>query len=459
MSELREQVKLAIPLALQQLGFQLMNTVDALLLGRYDDTALAAAGTGGNLLFVVVAIGLGILMGMDTVVPQALGGNRPDDARRYLGAGLRLAILVGLAGTLVVLATPLALDLAHVDQAVGFDARVYIDLRAVGIVPFLLSVAARSYLAAHSVTRPLIFAVVAGNIANFGLDLLLIYGVPALHVPPMGIAGAAIATSGVQVITLAIYFRALHRIEGATPRPASTGKDLRAILRYGLPVGGQLFSEVAIFGVATVLAARLGKVPAAAHAIALNLSSFTFAVAVGVGSATSVRVGLAIGAGDVALARRRGLIGLVVGASAMACFGVTFVSLGGPLAALFTHDAMVVAAAIPLFQIAALFQLSDGLQAVGAGALRGLGDTRATLWANLVGHYLIGFPISLGVGFGMALGITGIWWGLSAGLTVTAIGLVLRFVHQTSKRRLEAGEEAQRAGLLAVEREREVEPK
>ncbi|MCX5744830.1 MAG: MATE family efflux transporter [Proteobacteria bacterium] len=434
-SELRAQLRLAIPLAAQQLGFQLMNTVDALLLGRYDDTALAAAGVGGNLLFVVTAIGLGIVMGMDTVVPQALGAGRTADARRLLGAGLRIAILVGLAATLVVLATPLVLDVAGVDRGVAFDARVYVDLRAVGIVPFLISVALRSYLAAHSVTRPLVIAVVIGNVANFGLDLLLIFGVDAIGLPPLGVIGAATATSVVQIATLAIYWRAVRTVDTSldlpTPRPPSTTADLRAIARYGLPVGGQLFAEVGVFGVATVLAARLGEVPAAAHAIALNLSSFTFSVAVGVGSATSVRVGHAVGAGDLALARRRGLIGLAVGAAAMMMFGGVFVGLATPIARGFTHDATTVSATVALLQIAAVFQLSDGIQAVGAGALRGLGDTGATLWANLVGHYLIGFPISLGLGFALAMGVVGLWWGLSAGLTATAVFLVGRFLFKT----------------------------
>jgi MATE family multidrug resistance protein len=431
MSELRDLTKLALPLAAQQLGFQLMGTVDALVLSRYDDTALAASGTGNNLLFVVTAIGIGIVIGMDSVVPQAIGGARHADARRLVNAGLRLAILVGLAATLLVLATPYVLDLADVERDVASQARLYVDLRAIGIAPLLVSVALRSFLAAHARTRPLVVAVVLGNIANLGLDLALVFGVPALHVPAMGVAGAAIATSGVQVLQLAIYFRALRLIDRAPGAPASaksTSADLRAILHYGLPVGGQLFAEVAIFGVATVLAARLGKVPAAAHAIALNVSSFTFAVALGVGSATSVRVGHAVGANDLAAARRRGLAGITVGAAAMACFGVTFIALGEQLSSMFTADTVVIAAAVPLFHIAALFQMFDGIQAVGAGALRGLGDTRATLWANLAGHYLVGLPIMLGVGFGLGYGVVGLWWGLSGGLVVTAIVLVLRFV-------------------------------
>ena len=206
---------------------------------------------------------------------------------------------------------------------------------------------------------------------------------------------------------------------------------MRKILRYGLPVGGQLFAEIGIFGVATVLAAHLGKVPAAAHSIALNLSSFTFSFAMGIGSATSVRVGHAIGAGDRALARRRGIIGLQLGLASMATFASMFVIAPHVLTQLFSDDTAVIVATVPLLQIAALFQLSDGTQAIGAGALRGLGETRATLIGNLIGHYGIGLGLSLALAFGVGMGAPGLWWGLSAGLTVTAVYLVLRFLRST----------------------------
>ncbi|MGE5180572.1 MAG: MATE family efflux transporter, partial [Acidobacteriota bacterium] len=168
-----------------------------------------------------------------------------------------------------------------------------------------------------------------------------------------------------------------------------------------------------------------------AHSIALNLSSFTFSFAVGVASATSVRVGHAVGAGDLALARRRGLGGLRVGLAGMACFAAIFLAIPRVLAAAFTADRAVIDATVPLLQIAALFQLSDGSQAIGAGALRGLGHTRATFVANLVGHYAIGLPILLGLAFGAHMGAPGLWWGLSVGLTVTAAYLVLAFLRGT----------------------------
>lgn len=427
MSERRELLKLAAPLAAQQVGFQLMGTVDALMLGRYSDAALAGAGVGNNLLFGITSIAMGVVMGMDTVVPQALGAGRTDDARRAVGAGARLAVLVGLAATLVTLLSPLLLLVADVPADVYDQARPYVYIRALGIVPFVLTVALRSYLTAHGATRPLLVAMVAGNLVNAGLDLVLIY--PA----GLGVIGAGLATLIVQLVTLAVYAAAVRELDGGKPRPPSTSADLAAIARYGWPVGGHLFAEIGVFSLATVLAAHLGEVPAAAHSIALNLASFTFSFAVGVASATGVRVGLAAGAGDLALARQRGVLGLRVGLAVMACFAATFLLVPHVVAEAFTGSPAVLTAAVPLLQIAALFQLSDGTQAIAAGMLRGLGDTRATFVGNLIGHYTVGLPISLGLCFGAAMGVRGLWWGLSAGLTVTGAYLLARFLRSTTR--------------------------
>lgn len=430
-SELGQQIRLAIPLAAQQLGAQLMGTVDAALLGRYSDAAIAAAGIGNNLLFAITSIGLGIVLGLDSVIPRALGAGRADDARRYLDAGLRLAVIVGAVATLVVLASPLVLRLTDVEPAVADEARRYVHVRSLGVVPFLLSIAFRSYLAAHGVTRPLVISVIAGNVLNAALDLVLIFGVDAIGIPALGTLGAALTTIAVQIAICAIYAGAARRLAGGRARPRATRRELREVLGYGGPVGGQLFAEVGLFGVATVLAADLGTRSAAAHAIALNLASFTFSIAVGIGSATSVRVGHAAGAGDLALARRRGLIGVGLTLGAMACCGAAFVAAPRAIASAFTDDGAVIAAAVPLLQIAALFQLSDGVQAIAAGALRGIGHTRTTLVGNLVGHYAFGLPIALALTYTAALGAPGLWWGLSAGLTVTGAYLLARFLAAT----------------------------
>lgn len=431
-SELAAQIRLALPMAAQQLGFHLMGTVDAAMLGHHSATSLAAASVGNNVLFAITAAGWGLVMGLDTVVPQAIGAGDRGKARRALAAGLRLALHVGLACMLIAQATPLILGLAGVAPEVTRDAALYVNLRAFGIVPFLLSIGLRSYFAAHHITRPMIVAMIVGNIANALLDLVLIFGLGPI--PALGVAGAAIATVSVQIAIVAAYLVSMRRLDGRAPRPASTRADLLEIVRYGLPVGGHLCAEIGIFALTTVLAAHMGTIPAASNAIALNLASFTFSVAVGIGAATSVRVGHAIGAGDRALARQRGLLGLQLGLGAMSVFAALFVIAPRGLATLFTDQAAVIAATIPLLQIAALFQLSDGAQAIAAGALRGIGDTRATFLGNLVGHYGIGLSLSLSLGFGAGLGAPGLWWGLSAGLTATAVYLVLRFLGHTRVR-------------------------
>jgi MATE family multidrug resistance protein len=436
----REHVSLALPLAAQQIGLQLMGAVDIAMLGRWDPDALAGAGVANGLVFSVSCVGMGIVMGLDTLVPQALGAGERGAARSLLRDGLRVALLVGLPATLLVLATPLLLPLFGIDERVAYQAKIFVWARAFGVAPFLLQVALRSYLSAHGRTRPLVVAVIAGNVINLVFDYVLIYGdrglvslgLPAIGIPEMGVIGAAAATSSVQIATLVYYalsVRALHRSE--PPPPATTASAVRKIFALGTPVGLQLLAEVGVFALTGVLAARIGSDAAAAHSVAIQLASFTFSVAVGVGAATSVRVGRAVGAGDTRGARSAGNIGLALGMVVMACSAAVFVVAPAALAGLFTDDAIVIAAAVPLVQIAALFQLSDGAQAVAAGALRGAGDTRAAFWANVAGHYGLGLGISLWLAFGAGLGTSGLWWGLSAGLTLTAVILVARFARVT----------------------------
>lgn len=430
-SEVSAQLALAVPMAAQALGFQMMGVVDAAILGHASETYLAAAGVGNNLLFALTSIGMGLVMGLDSVIPRALGAGRTLDARRALDGGLRLAVIAGVALTALACLAPLLLLAIDVPAEVAREARSYIWVRSIGVVPFLMSIALRSYLAAHNVTRPLVFAVVAGNLVNAALDVALVLGVDALGIPPLGVIGAAVATVLVNIGIAVVYAAGARALDDGAARPRATRADIKEIVHYGAPVGGQLFAEVGIFGVSTILAAHLGTRAAASHAIALNLASFTFSIAIGIGAATSVRVGHAIGAGDRALARRRGLLGLGLGTGVMACFALVFVAVPGALAGIFTNEAAVVAACAPLLQIAALFQLSDGAQAITAGALRGLGETRATLVGNLIGHYGIGLAISLALAFGAGLGAAGLWWGLSAGLTATALYLIVRFLAAT----------------------------
>ncbi len=435
--ELSAQIWLAGPLAAQQLGFVLMGLVDTAILGRYHPDALAGSGVGTSLLFALTSIGLGVILGLDPLLAQAIGAGERWRTPRLVRDGISVAVRLGAALSLMTMAMPLLLDVAGVEPAVAAEARVYVYARIPGIVPFLMQIAYRAALQAHGYTRPLMIAVIVGNIVNAGLDVALVFGVPALGIPEMGSIGAALATSLVGVATTIYYAYAVGIVVRELPPPppgeAHHRPATRELVRVGAPIGLQLGAEVGAFALASILAGRLGKIPAAAHQIALQLGSTSFAIALGLGATAAVRVGLAVGAGDHRAARRAGLVSLGLGAAVMSSSALLFVVAPGPLASIFGSTDEVLLAALPLIQIAAIFQLSDGAQAIAAGALRGAGDTRASFLANLGGHYVLGVPIAIGLGFGLEWGAPGLWWGLTCGLTATGVALVARFVWLTRR--------------------------
>jgi MATE family multidrug resistance protein len=208
---------------------------------------------------------------------------------------------------------------------------------------------------------------------------------------------------------------------------------MRKALGLGTPFGLQLMAEFGVFSLVNVLMGNLDARSLAAHQVAITLASATFMVPVGIGAATSVRVGQAIGRQDAPGTRLAGMTGIGVGMGFMLCSAAAFLLLPRLLASVITSEVDVIEAVVPLLFVAAIFQLSDGVQAVASGALRGAGDTRFPLWANLGGHYLVGLPLGVLLGFGMGFGAAGLWWGLSAGLTCVAVALALRFRHASAR--------------------------
>jgi MATE family multidrug resistance protein len=198
------------------------------------------------------------------------------------------------------------------------------------------------------------------------------------------------------------------------------------VLRLGLPSGLHMLAEVGAFALVSVMTGRLGTDTVAANQIALGLESFTFMGALGVSGATSVRVGHSIGAGESP--RRAGLLGIGLGAAVMMMGSVVFAIVPRPLIALFTNDPAIVDIGASLLRVAAIFQLFDGVQAVGAGALRGAGDVRYVLYAGIGAYWVVGVPSALFFGFTLHGGAVGMWWGLSASLMTAATAFLVRFL-------------------------------
>src|SRR5262249_36890657 len=249
----------------------------------------------------------------------------------------------------------------------------------------------------------------------FGGASLPAWSGPLRWIPAMGAGGAGRATTVVQGGEVGFLAQVVRQVPPRA-RPAALHArlpaDERRILRVGVPIGLHLGAEVGVFALAGFLAGRLGADALSAHQVALTLSSVTFTFAIGIGNAGSVRVGLAVGAHDTPGARRAGLRALGAGAAFMGCMALLFLGFPRQLVAVMTDVPAIAATAVPLLAVVAVFQISDGLQGVGAGVLRGAGVSRFTFTANVVGHYLVGLPLSLWLGFGLGLGVVGIWWGL-----------------------------------------------
>ena len=212
------------------------------------------------------------------------------------------------------------------------------------------------------------------------------------------------------------------------------------MFRIGAPIGLQMTLEVGAFGMIGLLMGMLGAVELGAHQIAINLAATTFMVPLGVGAAAAVRVGRAVGARDAASARRAASTALLLGVGFMCLTAVLFMTMPVALARLFTPDARVLSVAVLLIPIAGVFQVFDGIQAVAAGVLRGIGDTRTPMIMNVIGHWVLGLPVGYALCFHAGWGVAGLWIGLSIGLTFVAVVLTVAW-HRKS-RRLEAAARA-----------------
>ncbi|MEX1259007.1 MAG: MATE family efflux transporter [Gemmatimonadota bacterium] len=421
-------IRLALPVAGVQVGLTAMGVVDTLMVGRVSAADLAAVALGNLYFFVVGIFGLGILLALDPVMAQAVGAGDREAAARGMQRGLALALVLGVVTALVLIPGEAVFRFARQPAEVIPIAAGYARGSILGAVPFFLFIVFRQSLQAMGRVSPIFWTAVFGNVANVFLNWVLIWG--HLGVPPLGAVGSAWATS------LSRWVLAIGLLVVAWPllapllRPwrAEVGRiaPLLRMLSIGIPIGMQFVLEFGAFALTGILMGWLGTEPMAGHQIALNLSVFTFMVPMGIGAASAVLVGQGIGRGDAPGARRAAGASLSLALAFMSAAALVFLFFPEPLGRLFTGDPGVVAIVAVLLPIAGVFQISDGLQAVAAGVLRGAGDTRVPMLANILGFWLVGLPVSGFLGFGLGWGPAGLWWGLAAGLAAVAALLLLR---------------------------------
>lgn len=418
--EARDMLSLAAPIAALQLGMMLFGVVDIMFLGRLGPEAIAGVGVANAVYFGLFIAGLGAMLGIDTMASRAWGAGQPGVAAGVLVHALALALAVAATTFAASFLAGPFFRLMAVDPAVAATGLVFLGVIRFMMFPALLFVACRQYLQAQDVTRPLMWTVAAGNAVNAFLNWVLVFG--NLGAPALGVRGSALASLTSTTLMLGLVgWAAWTRVRASGWRFHGWHRPVFVeLLALGVPAGLQTLVEVCAFGFTTVLLSRLGPVPTAGHQIALNLASVTFMVPLGISMAAAVRVGQAIGRGDRPGAARAGDTAVALGLAFMSATALVFWALPGFLVGLYTRDAAVLAVAVPLIFIAALFQVFDGAQVVLTGALRGTGETRLALYANVLGHWCVGLPIGAYLGLGRGWGPKGLWWGLLTGLVVTA---------------------------------------
>jgi MATE family multidrug resistance protein len=272
------------------------------------------------------------------------------------------------------------------------------------------------------------FALVSANVVNFAGNWALMYG--HWGAPAMGLTGSGWSTSISRVYLAAVMLAAIlwesRRSQQATGRVIwhPDWARLRKLITLGLPATGQIAFEGAVFGVVTVMAARLDEISLAAHGIAVQVIATTYMVPLGVSSAAAVRVGHAVGRGDERGAAAAGWASITVAALFMSAAGIALWTAPRLIVRRFIADTAVIALGVTLLRIAAFFELFDGLQVAATGALRGLGDTRSAMIAHFIGYWVIGMPVAWALCFPAGWGARGIWIGLSAALILIGAALV-----------------------------------
>lgn len=426
-AEIGPMFALAWPVAAAELGWMAMGLVDTMLVGRVGAEAIGAVSIGSHLFFAVAITGMGMLLGLDYLVATAHGAGHPEDGRRALVQGLYLAVAVSAALTAVLLVLEANLHHLGLQPGVATAAAPYLRTLNWSLLPLLLFAALRRYLQAIGRVRPVMVALVSANLINAAVGWLLVFG--HWGAPALGAVGTGWATLASRVYMLAVLIAVVWRLErerraGAPLHLAPDLPLLARLARLGLPAATQMLLECGVFATATVLVGSLTANALAAHQIALSAAAFAFMVPLGVSAAAAVRVGHAIGRHQPAAARRAGWTALLLGTAFMASSAAVFVAAPRAVLRVFTDVPEVIATGVTLLAVAAAFQLFDGLQVVATGALRGIGDTRTPMLANLAGHWLLGLPIGAALCFRAGWGVAGLWIGLCVGLVAVALTLI-----------------------------------
>ncbi|HAH55292.1 MAG TPA: MATE family efflux transporter [Flavobacterium sp.] len=444
--EFSYNLRLAFPVILGMLGHTLIGIVDNFMVGNLGSTELAAVSLGNSFIFIGMSLGIGFSTAITPLIAEADAEKDDKKVRTTFHHGLLLCTILGIGiFILIVLAKPI-MNLMNQPKAVVDLAAPYIDWVAFSLIPVIIFQGYKQFADGLSQTKYSMYAIYLANVVHIFFNYVLIYGVWGF--PKLGIVGAALGTviSRIMMVVF-MHYILKHNIAFKRFFKNFTFKEikksiLKKIINLGLPSAMQMLFEVALFTAAIWLSGSLGKNSQAANQIALTLASSTFMVAIGFSVAAMIRVSNAKGMKDykqlITVARSIFLFTIMV----ETFFGLVFVISHQFLPHLFLNmsdvsqqldNTEIIFIASKLLLVAAVFQISDGIQVVVLGALRGLQDVKIPMYITFVAYWIVGFPISYYLGKHTNLGATGIWIGLLSGLTSAALFLYIRFARLTKR--------------------------
>lgn len=444
--EFSYNLRLAYPIILGMLGHTVVGIVDNIMVGKLGPTELAAVSLGNSFVFIAMSLGIGFSTAITPLVAEADGRKDIEGGRSAFHHGLYLCTILGVAlFTIIFFSKPIIAFMGQPENVVEL-AKPYLDIVAFSLIPLIMFQAYKQFADGMSETKLSMWATIIANIVNVVLNYLLIYGIWIF--PELGIVGAAIGT----IVSRFVMLGYMHYMMNLRERfhPYFKGFSLKEIkksvniqiIKLGTPSAMQMFFEVALFTGAIWLSGRLGTTSQAANQVALSLASFTFMFAMGLSVAAMIRVANQKGLEDYNKLRLVAVSIFLLGAFMAVGFAVVFMLFHVELPKLFVdmkdastlaENTEVVTIAAQLLLVAAVFQISDSLQVVALGALRGLQDVKIPMYMTFISYWVVGFPISIYLGLYTSLGASGIWIGLLAGLTTASVLLFIRFNYLTKK--------------------------
>lgn len=434
----KTNLTLAYPVMLSHLGQVTVQVADSMMVGQASGKeSLAAAVYAGSFFSIFLVMGIGMSFAITPQTAQADGEKNTGKITEILKHGVLVNSVFGL-----MLASVLFFGregLWHFDQPEGVVALAipYLSIISMSLFPFMIYQAFRQFAEGLGYTKQAMYITIFANILNIGLNYIFIFG--KLGFEPMGLYGAGLATLISRIIMAImmvafVYFN--HRFSAYWKEftfgnfsPALIWKNLK----LGIPMAFQLIFEVTTFGIAVIMIGWISDTAQAAHNIALNMASITYMIALGISAAVMIRVGNQLGKKDYQTMRNVTLTSYIMAIMFMAVAGVIFIAGRYYFPKLYIDDAEVIQQAAALLIVAGLFQLSDGIQVIGLGALRGMSDVKIPTILTLIAYWGIGLPLGYVLGFTLGQGALGVWYGLLAGLSIAAILLFIRFNNQSKR--------------------------